>query len=215
MEDKLLFQQQAEQLRYQLIKKIAKQQSISPAVLKAMMLVPRHALIPEVALEKAYGDHPVPIGFEQTISQPTIVAMMTEALELNGQEKVLEIGTGSGYQTLVLSCLARHVYTIEYVKPLFDRTVSHLSQLGCFNVTIKNGNGYKGWLDKSPFDRVIVTAAPPEIPGALIEQLSEGGIIVLPVGEQYEVQDLLKGIKVGGQMKWRNLGPVRFVPMVK
>ena len=184
-------------------------------VLDVMKVVERHKFVPEKYSESAYKDGPLPIGHGQTISQPFIVAFMTENLKLKSSHKVLEIGTGSGYQAAVLSELCDHVYTIEIVNALANESTERLEKLGYKNITVRSGNGYKGWPEEAPFDRIMVTAAPEEIPELLIEQLAEGGIMVIPVGKQYEIQYLWVITKeVGGQIKKEKILPVRFVPMV-
>jgi protein-L-isoaspartate(D-aspartate) O-methyltransferase len=183
-------------------------------VLDAMRRVPRHLFVPGVPLDEAYGDWPVPIGSGQTISQPTVVGEMTEALELQGGERVLEIGTGSGYQAAILSILAREVYTIEIVRDLGERAQKRLRELGYANVHVRVGDGYAGWPEAAPFDRIIVTAAPPEIPQALLDQLAEGGVLVAPVGEEQKPQWLVRVRKKEGKLTRERLDVVRFVPMV-
>ncbi len=183
-----------------------------PRVLDAMKSVPRHLFVPERYAKEAYADTPLPIGHGQTISQPYIVAYMTEALSLKGDERVLEIGTGSGYQAAVLSLLVKEVYTIEILKPLADEGSKRLTELGYGNVHVKCGDGYLGWPGEAPFDAIMVTAAPPEIPKALVEQLRVGGKMVLPVGGG--VQDLIRVTKTADGVKREKLLPVRFVPMV-
>ncbi len=184
-------------------------------VLDVMKVVERHKFVPEKYSESAYKDGPLPIGHGQTISQPFIVAFMTENLKLEPSHKVLEIGTGSGYQAAVLSELCDHVYTIEIVDELANESAERLGRLGFNNITVRSGDGYKGWPEEAPFDRIMVTAAPEEIPELLIEQLAEGGIMVIPVGKQYEIQYLWVITKeVGGQIKKEKILPVRFVPMV-
>tara|TARA_B100000686_G_scaffold275381_1_gene293916 strand:+ start:347 stop:1051 length:705 start_codon:yes stop_codon:yes gene_type:complete len=184
-------------------------------VLDVMKVVERHKFVPERYSESAYKDGPLPIGYGQTISQPFIVAFMTENLKLKSSHKVLEIGTGSGYQAAVLSELCDHVYTIEIVDALANESTERLEKLGYKNITVRSGDGYKGWPEEAPFDRIMVTAAPEEIPELLIEQLAEGGIMVIPVGKQYEIQYLWVITKeVGGQIKKEKILPVRFVPMV-
>ena len=184
-------------------------------VLDVMKVVERHKFVPERYSESAYKDGPLPIGYGQTISQPFIVAFMTENLKLKSSHKVLEIGTGSGYQAAVLSELCDHVYTIEIVDALANESTERLEKLGFENITVRSGDGYKGWPKEAPFDRIMVTAAPEEIPELLIEQLAEGGIMVIPVGKQYEIQYLWVITKeVGGQIKKEKILPVRFVPMV-
>jgi len=182
-------------------------------VLQVMENTPRHLFIPESLKQEAYRDGPLPIGEDQTISQPYIVALMTELLKLNGHEKVLEIGTGSGYQAAVLSQLVDTCYTIELVKKLEERTTPLLRQLGYNNVVTRCGDGYKGWPEYAPFDRIIITAAPPEIPQTLVDQLKPDGIMVLPVG-RYS-QELIVVTKSGGEIKRERIIPVRFVPMIK
>jgi protein-L-isoaspartate(D-aspartate) O-methyltransferase len=181
-------------------------------VLDAMRKVPRHLFMREHGLMSAYRDMPFPIGYDQTISQPTVVALMTQALDLSGDEKVLEIGTGSGYQAAVLSLLVKKLFTIEIVKPLGLQAKERLAALGYDNVTVRIGDGYAGWPEEAPFDRIILTAAPPSMPKALIAQLAEGGVIVAPVGEVE--QDLVRWRKKGGALHKEVLGAVRFVPMV-
>lgn len=182
-------------------------------VLRVMGNTPRHLFVPENLRSEAYRDGPLPIGEGQTISQPFIVAIMTELLKLNGDEKVLEIGTGSGYQAAVLAQLVDTCYTIELVKKLADSSGTLLKQLGYKNVIAKCGDGYKGWPEHAPFDRIIITAAPPEIPQTLVEQLKPDGIMVLPVGKYY--QQLIVVTKTKKGIRQENIIPVRFVPMVK
>lgn len=183
-----------------------------PRVLWAMRTVPRHLFVPEKYSKEAYADRPLPIGHDQTISQPYIVAYMTEALGLKGDERVLEIGTGSGYQAAVLSMLVREVYSIEILEPLAEEAARRLKELGYENVEVRCGDGYLGWPDKAPFDAIIVTAAPPEIPQELVKQLKVGGRMVLPVG--VGSQDLIRVTKIQSGIRKENLLPVRFVPMV-
>lgn len=183
-------------------------------VLDAMGRVPRHLFVPGVSTRRAYLDAPAPIGYGQTISQPTVVAIMTDALELRGGERVLEIGTGSGYQAAILSLLASEVYTIEIVTPLAEEARSRLFQLGYGNVRVLAGDGYKGWPEHAPFDRILVTAAPETVPNALVDQLKEGGILVAPVGSNDWTQRLLRFRKKGTKVSREDLGPVQFVPMV-
>jgi protein-L-isoaspartate(D-aspartate) O-methyltransferase len=185
-----------------------------PRVLDAMRLVPRHFFVPGASLVRAYGDHPVPIGYGQTISQPAVVGVMSQALELKGGERVLEIGTGSGYQAAILSVLAREVYTIEIVRELAEEASARLARLGYANVHVRAGDGYKGWPELAPFDRIMVTAAPDEVPRVLFDQLADGGILVAPVGPTSTTQRLLRFRKSRGQLAREDLGAVRFVPMV-
>jgi protein-L-isoaspartate(D-aspartate) O-methyltransferase len=182
-------------------------------VLKVMRETPRHLFIPAEYRGMAYRDGPLPIGHQQTISQPYIVALMTELLQLTGDEKVLEIGTGSGYQAAVLAQLAKSVYTIEIVEALAETSATLLKEIGHDNVEVKYGDGYQGWPQQAPFDRIIVTAAPPEIPQTLIDQLAVGGRMVVPVGENY--QDLVLVTKNEKRISRKDIIPVRFVPMVK
>ena len=186
-----------------------------PRILTALREVPRHRFAPGLSIREAYVDRPQPIGHGQTISQPTVVAIMTSALRLTGTERVLEIGTGSGYQAAVLARLCREVYSIEIVAPLGEAARDRLRDLGYANVHVRIGDGYQGWPEAAPFDRVLLTAAPPEIPGALLKQLVEGGTLVAPVGEQGEVQRLVRWTKQQGTLKKEDLGTVRFVPMVR
>ncbi|GJM28439.1 MAG: protein-L-isoaspartate O-methyltransferase [Cyclobacteriaceae bacterium] len=183
------------------------------AVLKVMRETPRHRFVPSAYQSQAYQDGPLPIGHNQTISQPYIVALMTELLQLQGYEKVLEIGTGSGYQAAVLSPLVDAVYSIEIVKPLAQSSAALLKELSYHNVLVKHGDGYQGWPEYAPFDRIIVTAAPEEIPQALVEQLAVGGRMVLPVGKHY--QELIVVTKDAKKITKKDIIPVRFVPMVK
>jgi protein-L-isoaspartate(D-aspartate) O-methyltransferase len=180
-------------------------------VLSALLKVERHRFVPEKYLDSAYSDQPLPIGEGQTISQPYIVALMTELLELKGNEKVLEIGTGSGYQAAILAELAKEVYSVEIVEPLASMAKKRLSELGYQNVIVKAGDGYLGWPEAAPFDAIIVTAAPDHIPKPLIEQLKEGGRMVVPVGTH--TQELIKIVKRSGKMETTNVIPVVFVPM--
>jgi protein-L-isoaspartate(D-aspartate) O-methyltransferase len=184
-----------------------------PAVLSAMRNVPRHLFVPEDMLPNAYDDNPLPIGYGQTISQPYIVAWMTELLELNPGDKVLEIGTGSGYQAAVLAELGIvEVFTIEIVPELAGSAAERLEQLGYSQVKAKQGDGYYGWPEHAPFDAIIVTAAPDHLPSPLIAQLKEGGRIVIPIGPPGFWQTLWKFEYVEGELKAFNLGGVAFVP---
>jgi protein-L-isoaspartate(D-aspartate) O-methyltransferase len=183
-----------------------------PEVLHAMESVPRHEFVPRGSVNQAYDDHPLHIGHGQTISQPYIVALMSEVLELEREDRVLEIGTGSGYQAAVLAELVRAVYSIEIVEELGKEAAERLSRLGYDNVTVRIGDGYKGWPEEAPFDAIIVTAAPEAVPQALVEQLAEGGRMVLPVG--VGVQELLLIEMKNGKAVERHITSVRFVPMV-
>ena len=182
-------------------------------VLRTMRETPRHLFIPSHLKSLAYSDGPLPIGEGQTISQPYIVALMTELLQLKGDEKVLEIGTGSGYQAAVLAPLAKQVYTIEIVKKLADSAEKRFEKLGYTNITGKWGDGYKGWTEYAPFDGIIVTAAPDQVPQPLIDQLKPGGRLVIPVGTRFQDLKVLLKTKAGKVLK-ENIIPVRFVPMV-
>lgn len=182
-------------------------------VLRVMENTPRHLFIPKNLIREAWNDGPLPIGEGQTISQPYIVAIMTELLELKGHEKVLEIGTGSGYQAAVLAQLVDTCYTIELVKVLADSAASRLKRLGYTNIIAKCDDGYQGWAEQAPFDRIIVTAAPPEVPHMLVEQLKPEGKMVVPVGKIY--QELMVVTKTKKGIRRENIIPVRFVPMVK
>lgn len=183
----------------------------SERVLDAMLKVPRHLFVPEPQRTSAYRDSALSIGFEQTISQPYIVAFMTQALDVHPDHRVLEIGTGSGYQAAVLSTLAKEVYTIEIVPPLAERARQTLSGLGYRNIEVRTGNGYLGWPEHAPYDRIMVTAAPEEVPAALIEQLKIGGVMVIPVGILRQELRVLRRTTTG--MQTLDTLPVRFVPM--
>ena len=200
--------------RRQMVEEQLRQRNIrEERVLQAMATVPRHLFVPPAWRSQAYNDGPLPIGEEQTISQPYIVALMTESLRLKGTETVLEIGTGSGYQAAVLSVLTKKVYSIEIIPELAETARERLATLGYKNVEVIVGDGNLGWQARSPYDAIIVTAAAPEIPPVLIEQLAEGGRMVLPV-EVGQEQHLLRLQKVEGRMIREDLGPVRFVPLV-
>lgn len=184
-----------------------------PRVLEAMGEVRRHRYIPYHWREYAYTDRPLPIGFEQTISQPYIVATMTQALQVEPDHKVLEIGTGSGYQAAVLGELAGQVYSIEIVCELAERAREALDEAGYDNVHVRCGDGYKGWPKHAPFERIIVTAAPPQIPEKLVEQLARGGRMILPVGEDYQTLQLVTK-DAEGEVHIEEKMAVQFVPMV-
>ena len=184
------------------------------AVLAAMRKVPRHKFVPESLGDLAYKNTPLPIGFNQTISQPFIVASMTESLNLSGNEKVLEIGTGSGYQAAVLAEICQMVYSIEIIPELGKQAKRVLNELGYSNIHVKIGNGYEGWPEAAPFDRIIVTCAPAAVPEALVEQLKPEGIIAIPVGVNSESQYLVLVNKTkNGKIQIKKQYPVRFVPM--
>jgi protein-L-isoaspartate(D-aspartate) O-methyltransferase len=183
----------------------------SAPVLDAMLNVPRHLFVPEPQRGRAYSDSPLPIGYDQTISQPYIVAFMTQALNLEPGHRVLEIGTGSGYQAAVLSALAKEVFTIEIVAPLAERARETLTRLGYRNIQVRTGNGYLGWPEHAPYDRIMVTAAPDEVPAELVQQLKIGGLMAIPVGTVIQELRILRRTATGTQTL-RTL-PVMFVPM--
>jgi len=182
-------------------------------VLQAMGIIPRHLFISEALAGEAYNDHPVPIGEKQTISQPYIVALMTEALELQGKENTLEIGTGSGYQTAILAELSSRVYTIERIKSLLVDARKLLAQLGYSNVLFKAFDGTLGWKEYAPFDAIMVTAGAPSLPEPLMDQLADNGRMVIPVGDRY-TQELIKVTKKGENLEQESLGGCRFVDLI-
>lgn len=184
-----------------------------PRVLDVMARVPRHLFVPESQRAGAYEDHPLPIGHGQTISQPYIVAFMTQALEVQPDHKVLEIGTGSGYQAAVLAELARDVFTIEIVEPLGEGARGTLKEAGYRNVHVRIGDGYLGWPEEAPFDRIMVTAAPADVPRALVDQLKVGGLMAIPVGALIQELRILRKTEKG--LETLQTLPVRFVPMIK
>ncbi|MFH1862701.1 MAG: protein-L-isoaspartate(D-aspartate) O-methyltransferase [bacterium] len=182
-------------------------------VLAVMNRIPRELFVPPEMQDRAYSDSPVQIGAGQTISQPYIVALMTQLLRLKGREQVLEIGTGSGYQTVVLAELCAHVYTVERMPELSHQATEVLRGLGIANVSLSVGDGTQGWAEHAPYDRIIVTAAAPSIPNSLIEQLLEGGVLVIPVGDRFQ-QDLKVIVKTESELKIRSGGGVVFVPLI-
>ncbi len=182
-------------------------------LITAMKKIPRNLFVEEALQSQAYCDHPLPIGEKQTISQPYIVALMTEALQLTGREKILEIGAGSGYQTAILAELAEKVFSIERIRSLAVRARKLLYELGYFNVEIKIFDGTLGWVEERPFDAVIVTAGAPDIPQPLIDQLAMGGRLVIPVGDAF-VQDLIRVVKTEDGIKKEDLGGCRFVKLI-
>lgn len=184
-----------------------------PAVVAAMRHVPRHRFVPGEYSLFAYIDGPLPIGHRQTISQPSLVADMTEALQLKKTDKVLEIGTGSGYQAAILAELADQVLTIEIVEPLARQAEQTLTELGYRNVRVRTGDGYGGWPDEAPFDAIIVTAAPDHVPQPLLEQLAVGGRLVIPVGKDFQTLELHRRTVTGYERKTLNF--VRFVPLIR
>ena len=206
-------ERELERLRDQMVKRQIEARGVSNRkVLDAMRRVKRHDFVPQHQVTSAYEDHPLPIGHGQTISQPYIVALMTELCDLDGSETVLEIGTGSGYQAAVLSLLAKEVYSIEIVEPLAKLSAQRFKSMGYGNIQVKCGDGYRGWPEHAPFDVIILTAAPPDIPMDLFRQLKEGGVMVAPVGDYF--QELVKIEKVDGKMRRTLVTHVRFVPMV-
>src|SRR3990172_2596481 len=203
-----------EQLRELMVKNQIEARGVTDTrVLKAMRSVERHKFVPGQHLASAYEDHPLPIGHGQTISQPYIVALMTELCELKGNEKVVEIGTGSGYQAAIFSLLAKQVYSIEIVDPLAKSARQKLKELGYHNIEIRTGDGYLGWPEKAPFDVIMLTASPPKIPQTLIDQLADGGILVAPEGDF--TQELIKITKNKGTITKKTVTYVRFVPMIR
>jgi len=188
---------------------------VDSKVLQAMLTVPRHKFVDEHIRESAYNDYPLPIGEGQTISQPYIVALMTQLLELKGDEKVLEIGTGSGYQSAILAEIVKEVYTIEIYESLSKKSEVLLKDLGYKNIHFKVGDGYYGWEEYAPYDAIIVTCAPDHVPPSLLQQIKkDGGRIVIPVGGIWMVQNLMRIEKIGGKIKSKGIIGVRFVPMV-
>ena len=198
--------------------KMVKNQIISrgitdPGVLEAMGKIQRHLFVEEALIGEAYNDHPLPVGYKQTISQPYIVALMTEALEMTGKEKTLEIGTGSGYQTAILAELSKTVYTIERIERLLEKSKMLLESLGYTNIFFKAFDGTLGWDEFAPYDAIIVTAGAPKIPQPLLDQLAEGGKLVIPIGNRYG-QDLIKVTRTKNAFKEKNLGGCRFVDLI-
>jgi protein-L-isoaspartate(D-aspartate) O-methyltransferase len=183
------------------------------SVLDAMRKVPRHLFVEEALVKQAYSDHPLPIGEKQTISQPYMVALMTEALELKGNERVLEIGTGSGYQTAILAELTEKIYSIERIRSLYIKARRILDKLGYLNIVLKVGDGTLGWKEEAPFHGIIVTAGSPEVPQPLVDQLAVGGRLVIPVGDRY-TQSLIRVDRVKEGIKKTDLGGCRFVNLL-
>ncbi len=186
----------------------------NPEVLRVIRMVPRHEFVPSKMRDFAYEDRPLSIGYGATISQPYIVAAMSELLEPKPDHKVLEIGTGSGYQAAVLGHLVRDVYSIEIVPELAKSAGETLRRLGYKNVSVKHGDGYKGWPEQAPFDGIILTAAPPEVPQPLIDQLKRGGLLVAPIGGSMDQQLIVIEKMIDGRIRRRTVFPVMFVPMV-
>lgn len=205
-----------EKNRADMVEKQIKARGISDtATLAAMQSVKRHLFVPEAYRASAYEDRPLPIGYDQTISQPYMVAFMTEVIEPKPDYKVLEVGTGSGYQAAVLAEIVGQVYTIEIVEALGKQAQARLAQLGYDNVEVRIGDGYHGWEEAGPFDAIVVTAGAEFIPAPLVGQLKEGGKMVIPVGSPFEVQMLMLVEKKGGKTTTKTLFPVRFVPFVR
>ncbi len=203
---------ETELLRDRLVRIVA-HEVCDPRVLSALRAVPRHAFVPEHEISQAYGDYPLPIGYGATISQPTVVGLMSEALELSGRERVLEVGTGSGYQAAVLSRLTASVDSVEIVPELAERAERVLRDLGFTSVRVHVGDGNRGVPEFAPYDRILGTAATDEIPDELIDQLVDGGLLVLPVGPARRSQRLERHRKRNGRLYREDLGAVRFVPM--
>ena len=182
-------------------------------VLRAMGKIHRHLFVEEALVGEAYNDHPLPIGHKQTISQPYIVALMTQALALSGKERTLELGTGSGYQTALLAELSRTVYTIERIRPLMENAKTLLDSLGYTNILFKAYDGTRGWKELAPFDAIMVTAGAPKIPDPLLEQMTDGGRMIIPIGNRFS-QELIKVVKVKNNFKEKSLGGCRFVDLI-
>ncbi len=209
--DSLKFERQREEM---VLKQIESRGVSDPNVLSALRKVPRHVFVSEALRDQAYGDFPLPIGEQQTISQPYIVAEMTQALEIDENDRVLEIGTGSGYQAAILAEIAYRVYTVERIRTLYFKARKLFDQLHYHNILTKYSDGSTGWTSESPFDGIIVTAGAPDIPDTLVKQLAVGGRMVVPVGNQYS-QDLIKINKdESGRIRKTNLGGCRFVKLV-
>ena len=204
------------QLRENMIKEQLQARDIrDPATLNAMRIVPRHEFVPTKMQAYAYADHPLSIGMGQTISQPYIVAYMTQVLELKDHHRVLEVGTGSGYQAAILGQIVDTVYTIEIVEALAFNAKNRLAELGYDNINVKSGDGYLGWPEKGPFDAIIVTAGAEEVPEPLLKQLKEGGRMIIPVGPHNGVRQLLLITNKSGKFKTKEVMAVRFVPLTR
>lgn len=202
-----------EKERYQMVEKQIKDRGIDDLkILRAMSTVPRHLFVPKNLQRQAYMDGPLPIGHGQTISQPYIVAYMTDILQIQPEQRILEIGTGSGYQAAILAQLTDQLYTMEIIPELADRASKTLKQTGYSRVHVRQGDGYHGWPDAAPFDGIMVTAAAEFIPPPLLQQLAEGGRMIIPVGSPFFVQHLMLVEKKQGKITTRSLMPVRFVP---
>ena len=214
----LLFQQDSryKDARHKMVSRQIEARGVTdPLTLKAMRTVPRHKFVPDNMKARAYTDSPLPIGHGQTISQPYIVAFMTEAIGANKDYRVLEIGTGSGYQAAVLAEIVDTVYTIEIIDPLYELSSKRMCDLNYHNVLVKRADGYDGWKEKGPFDAIVVTAAAEFVPPPLIQQLKEGGKMIIPVGTPFSTQQLLMVEKNNGKVKTKNLMFVRFVPFTR
>lgn len=198
--------------RMRLVQRLKESGIESDRVLEVMGQIPRHIFLDEALSHRAYEDTALPIGYGQTLSQPYIVARMTELLLRHAPARVLELGTGSGYQTSVLAQLFGDIYSVERIKPLQDRARERLQQLKIRNVMLKHADGGMGWPERGPFDGIIVTAAPMEVPTELLAQLADGGVLVAPVGEEHQV--LMEVIRNGDEFEYRELEPVRFVPLL-
>ncbi len=185
-----------------------------PAVLSAMRKVPRHLFVEEALRSQAYEDHPLPIGYGQTISQPFIVALMTAVLNVQPGMRVLEIGTGSGYQAAILAEMGAKVYSMERVQPLYSAALTRLNKMRYFSVHLKLDDGTMGWPEESPFQRIMVTAGGPDVPPPLLQQLDESGILIIPVGARQRSQELIRFVKKEGKIMKANLGAVMFVDLV-
>lgn len=199
--------------RLEMVRRLEAQGITDQKVLEVMRRIPRHLFIANALWDHAYADHPVPIDRGQTISQPYIVALMTQALRLEKTDRVLEIGTGSGYQTAILAELAQHVYTIERFAELSEKAQKLLADAGYTNISFRVGDGTLGWPEEAPFDKIIVTAAAPEVPAALLEQLAEGGRLVIPVGGR-QLQTLLALTKEHGKLQKEELCACSFLPLI-
>jgi protein-L-isoaspartate(D-aspartate) O-methyltransferase len=186
-----------------------------PAVLEAMRTVPRHLFVPADHLNQAYNDHPLPIGYGQTISQPFIVALMTDLVDLQAGERALEIGTGSGYQAAILAQVTDEVYTIEIIPELAERAQQTFDRLGYEQITAKQADGYHGWPEQAPFDAILVTAAPDHVPQPLVNQMADGGRMVIPIGPPGGYQSLWVLERQGAEVLRTNWGGVRFVPLTR
>ena len=191
-------------------------EALSPRVMQTLRTVPRHRFVPASLQDAAYENRPLPIGHGQTISQPYIVALMTDLLRVDANDVVLEVGTGSGYQAAILSPLVKQVYTVEIVEPLAKQAAARLRALGYRNVSVQHADGYEGWKAAAPFDAIIVTAAATHIPPPLVQQLKPGGRMVIPVGGPFATQSLMLVEKTAtGKVRTREVLPVRFVPLTR